>query len=384
MNSYYIVSIKGKNISRFLYKCKNNNINILNIKNISHNEVIIKINRNDYSKLLKIKSVYKLEIINATGLLKFKELIKKNLVIIIMSFLGLLFLFVLTNTIFGIKIISNNKKLNKIILKKLEYYNIKKYKLKKSYNEIQKLKKELLNEFNDSIEWIEISDVGTKYEVKIVERKINRKMDNSDYINIVAKKSGIIKDIYAQTGEKQVDLNTYVNKGDIIISGIIKKGEEEKKYVHAKGSVYAEIWYDVTIEFPLNYTEKIYTNNKKNTFYIKLNNKYIKLKKFKNIESRSIKKLSNRLVPFEIGIEEEKEVKIINDKYTIDEALKRAKEKAKEKVLQSLDKDEYVIDQKVLNFYEKNSKIVLDMFFTCYEEISKEEKFESTNENNNQ
>lgn len=384
MNSYYIILIKGKNISRFLHKCKNNNINILNIKNISHNEEIIKINKKDYDKLLKIKSVYKLEIINSIGLLKFKELLKKNLIFIIMSIIGLIFLFALTNIIFEIKIISNNKKLNKIVIKKLESYNIKKYKFKKSYNEIQKIKKEVLDEFNNSIEWLEISDIGTKYEVKIVERKINKKIDNNNYINIVAKKSGIIKDIYAQAGEKQVNLNTYVNKGDIIISGIIKKGEEDKKYVHAKGKVYAEIWYDVTIEFPLNYTEKIYTNNKKKTLYMKLNNKYIKLKKYKYIESKPIKKLSNRLIPFEIGIEEEKEVKIINDKYTKEEAIKKAKISAKEKVLQSLDKDEYIIDEKVLNFREKNSKIVLDMFFTCYEEISKEEKFNPASENINQ
>ena len=59
---------------------------------------------------------------------------------------------------------------------------------------------------------------------------------------------------------------------------------------------------------------------------------------------------------------------------SVSEAKTKAIEKAKEKVLQSLDKDEYIIDQKVLNFKEKNSKIILDIFFSCYEEIGKEEK----------
>ena len=48
--------------------------------------------------------------------------------------------------------------------------------------------------------------------------------------------------------------------------------------------------------------------------------------------------------------------------------------------LQSLDKDEYILDEKTLNFYQKDSKIVLDMFITCYEEIGKEEKIEPITE----
>ena len=73
-------------------------------------------------------------------------------------------------------------------------------------------------------------------------------------------------------------------------------------------------------------------------------------------------------------------IKIINDTYNINEAKIKAKEKVKEKILQSLDKDEYILDEKTLNFYQKDSKIVLDMFITCYEEIGKEEKIEPITE----
>ena len=64
MNSYLIIKVEGRNIPKFLHRCKNNNINILNMNNISHKEVIIKINQKDYDKLLKIRSIYKLTIIN--------------------------------------------------------------------------------------------------------------------------------------------------------------------------------------------------------------------------------------------------------------------------------------------------------------------------------
>lgn len=374
MNSYYIVLVKGKNPNNFLHKCNLNNINILNIKNISKNEILIKININDVNKLLKIKSIYKIKIINSRGLLRLKELLYRNMILILFFILGIIFLSVLSNTIFDVQIISNNINLNKKVEKILNQNNIRKYQFQKNYKELNKIKKIILNEFKDEIEWIEITNKGTKTEVKLVERKLSKKEKIKNYTNIIAGKSGVIRKIYAEDGQKQIELNTYVNKGDIIISGIILKDEDIKDYVHAKGKVYAEVWYNVTIEFPLKYQEKIYTNNKCTRIYMKLSNKYISLNKYNNFERKKKYYLKNNIVPFEIGIEEEREVKIINDRYSIKEAKIKAIEKAKEKVLQTLDNDEYIISEKPLKFKEKNSKIVLEMFFSCFEEISKEEE----------
>ena len=374
MNSYYIVSIKGKNINNFLHKCNQNNINILRIKNISNKEILITINTYDINKLFKIKSIYKIKIMNSKGALKLKEILNRNLILIIFFFLGIIFLSVLSNTIFNVQIIGDNKELNEKIEKILNQNGIRNYQFKKSYKELNKIKNNIMEEFKDEIEWIEITNVGTKVEVKIVERKLPVKNTSKEYTNIVAGKSGVIRKIYAEEGEKQVLLNTYVNKGDIIISGEITKEEDVKKYVHAKGKVYAEVWYNVTIEFPLKYKEKIYTKNKCKRLYMKLSDKYISLSKYKTFERKKLHSLKNKKVPFEIGIEEEREVKIINDKYSINEAKIKAIEKAKEKVLQTLDNNEYIISEKPLNFKEKNSKIVLEMFFSCFEEISKEQK----------
>lgn len=374
MNSYLILKVSGKNIPKFILRCKNNNINILKLEQISYKEALIKINYKDYDKLLKIKSIYDITLINNTGFLKFKELLNKHKYFLIMFTFGILFLIYLCNIIFEVDIISTNNELNNLIKKDLENYNIKKYKLKKSYKEKERIKSELLEKYNDTIEWIEITDVGTKYEVQVVERKKKVTEEKNEYTNIVASKSGVLRKIYAEEGVKVVDNNTYVNKGDIIISGAITKDEEIKRIVNAKGKVYAEVWYNVNIEFPLEYTEKKYTNEKKKSVYMRLGNKYISKRRFKNFERRKILSLKNRLVPFELGIEEEQKVNIINDKYTVEEAKKKAILSAKEKILQSLDKDEYITSQKTLKFYAKDSKIVLDIFFSCYEQIGKEEK----------
>ena len=289
--------------------------------------------------------------------------------------IGFILLLLLSNIIFSIEIESNNLNLNNKILKEINTYGIKKYSLKKSYNKTKIIKKDILKNYKNSIEWIEITYIGTKVQIKIVERKTNNIKENNTYTNVVASKSGIIKRIDAEDGQKIIDINNYVNKGDIIISGTIMKGEEEKEYIHAKGKVYAEIWYNVLVEYPLNYTEKIYTNNYNKALYIKINDKYISKNKYKSFERKSLKYLKNNLIPFEIGIEKQQEIKIINDKYSLKEAKIKAIESARKKVLQSLDNKEYILDEKVLNFTQKDSTILLEIFFSCYEEISKEEKF---------
>ena len=171
MNSYLILKVSGKNIPKFILRCKNNNINILKIEQISYKEALIKINYKDYDKLLKIKSIYDITLINNTGFLKFKELLNKHKYFLIMFTFGILFLIYLCNIIFEVDVISTNNELNNLIKRDLENYNIKKYKLKKSYKEKERIKSELLEKYNDTIEWIEITDVGTKYEVQVVERK---------------------------------------------------------------------------------------------------------------------------------------------------------------------------------------------------------------------
>lgn len=376
MNNYLIIRVTGKNIYKYIIKCKNNNINLINIKNISNKEIIIKINYEDYDKLLKIKSIYKLEIINKIGFIKIKELINRYKILLITFIFGILLLIFLSNIIFKINVVTDNNELKSKVIKDLDSLGIKKYSFRKSYDDISKIKERLLSKYKDSIEWIEINREGTLYDIQIVERKKTKKKEKDKYTNIVAGKSGMLKSIIVEDGSKAVEVNNYVNKGEIVISGIIKKDEEIKGMTRAKGKVYAEVWYNVSIEYPLDYTEKKYTNNYRNALYLKIGSKYFNLGKYKNMERESIISYKSKIIPFEFGIEKQNEVKYIKEKLSINDAKNKASIKAKQRLLNSLDEKSYVISQKTLNFSQKNSKIVLDIFFSCYEEIGKEENID--------
>jgi len=84
--------------------------------------------------------------------------------------------------------------------------------------------------------------------------------------------------------------------------------------------------------------------------------------------------INDKLTNISFGLENIKEYKYISKKYDINTAKKLAINKAKEEINKRLGKDEYIIDEKTLNFSEKNSKIYIDIFFSVYEEISKEER----------
>ncbi|MBR3116955.1 MAG: sporulation protein YqfD [Bacilli bacterium] len=374
MNSYLYVSVKG-NINRFLLKCNKAKINILKIEYISYKSIIILINEKDYNKIKKM-ILFKTKVINKKGLNKYKDLISKYKILIICSFIGLIILVLLSNIVFSIEIISDNNVLKSKIYKELEYYGISKYNFKKSYSEINKIKKNIKNKFKDNIEWIEIKEAGTKVIVNIVERKVNNIKSDNEIYSVVASKSGIIKNIFVEQGVSIVEKESYVKKGDILITSDIILNDEIKNRVSAKGKVYAETWYKVRVEYPLNYKEIKYTNNTKNRFYIKFGNNTFYLFGFNNSDSKNILNYKNDIGIFEMGFIKLREKKIVNKKYSIKEAKEAALEEAIKKIKTKLNKDEYIIGQNTLKFYNNGSKIVIDVFFSIYEEIGERKVIE--------
>ena len=369
MNNKLIILVKG-NINKFLLKC---NINILNIKYISYKEIIITINYTDYNKLLKIYG-FKYKILNKKGLIKYKELYYKYKYLIYSFLFGLILLIVLSNIIFDINIICDNKELKSIIKKELSNNNIDKFKFKKSYKNNELIKNNIINKYKDKIEWLEIKNNGVKVEVNVLERKINNNTISDEINNIVAGKSGFIKKIIIEDGVKVIDENNYVNKGDIVISSDIYLNDELKTRVNAKGKIYAEVWYKVNVDYPLNRKVKVYKNKHKKILYFKIGNKYLELFKYKYYDRKNIISINDKLTNISFGIEEIYEYEIINKKYKIEEAKGLSIKKAKSEIEKRLTDEEYIIEEKTLDFNSNSGKINIEVFFSVYEEISKKER----------
>ena len=66
VNNYQ--KIKGKNIERFLKRLINNNIELLSINYINYKEIIIEVKKEDYEKILDIKTVYEVNLLGIKGI----------------------------------------------------------------------------------------------------------------------------------------------------------------------------------------------------------------------------------------------------------------------------------------------------------------------------
>lgn len=367
------IKVTGRNINNFLKRLINNNINIEKVIPISHKEIDLIINYQDLDKVLKLKTIYNIKIVRYYGKLRIIKRIKKDIFILSSLLISLLLIYTLSNIIFKVEVIHSNKNIIKLVTKELEDNGIKKYKFVKNYQEIEKIKNKILEENKDTLEWLEIIREGTKYTIRVEERIINNKPKDNKIYNIVASKNAVIKNIYAESGEKVRSINTYVKKGDIIISSDITLPNNEKISKTASGKVQGEVWYNINIEYPYQYHEIKYTGNKKKVLVLNLLNKRISFFDFHKYKTfnRNIKYIfNNNITPISLIYEDEYETNIINEVYDYNTAREKAITKAKKKLLEKYSNIEEVTNVKIINEEDKETKISLSLFVTCLEDIT--------------
>ena len=367
------IKVTGRNINNFLRRLINNNINIEKVIPISYKEIDLIIDYQDLDQVLKLKTIYNIKIVRYYGKLRIIKRIKKDIFILLSLLIGLLLIYALSNVIFKVEVIHSNNNIIKLVTKELEDNGIKKYKFAKSYQDVEKIKKKILEDNKDTLEWLEIIREGTKYTVRVEERIINNKPKDNKIYNIVASKNAVIKNIYAESGEKVRSNNTYVKKGDIVISSDITLPNNEKISKTASGKVSGEVWYSINIEYPYQYHEVKYTGNKKKVLVLNLLNKRISFFDFHKYKTfnRNIEYIfNNSITPISLTYEDEYETNIINEVYDYATAKEKAITKAKKKLLEKYSNIEEVTNVKIINEENKETKISLSLFVTCLEDIT--------------
>lgn len=375
MINYFWIEIKGKNVKRLLTKIFKLKINISSIK-YEKNRVLLKVSYEDYKKIKQIKTTYQINIIKTCGKKKLLEDLTKYKVSITTFVISVFFVIFLSNFILFINIETDNTKMRNLIRDELKNNNLTIFSLKKDYNNLQEITSNIKNNNLDKIEWIELDQKGVSLNAKVIERVTNQKTNETGYKDIVAEKNGYIRAIYSRQGQVLKNIDDYVKKGEVIISGNIFRNDKPVAKVKASGKVYAEVWYIVKINKSLNYN-KIKEEGKG---YLKLtlnvNNHeitFLKIPKKVIVEDKNILFDNNQ---FKIYSKKEKTYKIEKSKYTEREITKILETRAKNEIIKGLEKDEYIILQKTLKKYNNNGKMYIEVFFKTYEDISLEKNIQ--------
>lgn len=370
MNRRYRLLIHGKNPKYFLALLIRKHISIYSMEEVSQG-IIILVDFLGYQQIKDIKTSYQIRVLNRYGFAKTEYLFRKYFIFL----LGLVFffciIFFLSHLIFKVEVIHSNQDIRTIIYDDLEELGISRFRFKVSYDKKEEIVEKILEKETDSIEWLEIEEVGTKYIVRVEERKKNKEQEECRPRSIVAKKDAMILDIQAEVGEVVKKRLDYVQKGDVIISGLIYNKEEIVSKKCAVGKVFGEVWYQVTLEIPKHYHEENVTGNVKKKLEIQFLNKiYHFFSHYDTYQKKSVSILKSRILPIQLLFSTYLETEVVDEEYTLENIDEKALLLADKNIAQKLSKDDTVISKKILKKYEKDSKIIVEVFFRVKEDIT--------------
>lgn len=145
----------------------------------------------------------------------------------------------------------------------------------------KKLTEDFLTEFTE-LSWLAIDIKGTKVKIDMVETiEAPEAVDYTSACDIVSTSNALVTDVIVISGEALVKPKDTVQKGAVLVSGLltIKDGEEIKgyHYTHANAEIYGKVWYELDLSENLAYTNKGYTGQTKRHYAVNILDKKINL-----------------------------------------------------------------------------------------------------------
>ena len=369
MSKFIVIKVTN-NIKRFINKCRTNNFELYDINYLDKNNIIIKIKKEDLDNIKKYNYYSEINVYKNMGFDYLVEKIKNLKYFITCFILLLLSMFLISNIILKINVIHSNKKIRELVTEELYSNGIKKYSYKKNFLELEQIKNKILKENKEKLEWISITNIGMTYIVRVEERIIDNIVQEHDFCNIISTKEALITNIYSNKGNIIVNKNDIVKKDDILISGELKLNEETKNFTCANGKVLGRVWYTTNISVKRDYTTKIKTG--KERYNLIINHKVLRNKKYNKYDKKII--IKNKW----LEIYKEIEYKETKKKYKENDAQEKALAEIDKKFKSKLGTRGKVIDKKILKKEINDKEIILEVFVTTEENISKQIKLNKT------
>lgn len=367
------IRVESKSPDKLLKKLYKENINVHDVKYLDDG-LLLKIS-NDKLEYFQNNKRFHCHFQKNTGIYEIRANLWKKRYVALTILTIVILIYGWNQLIVQVEVIHSNKEIREYVTSTLEDKGIHKLSIKKDFKEIETIKKQILDENKDKLEWLEIERVGMKYVVRIEERIITIPKEEKNSCHLIATKSGIIKKIIHEKGEIVFDRDDYVSEGEIIISGILKANEEIKGTVCATGEVYAEVWYTTKLTIPLIEENYEKTGKNRTNFMLKtpLKNYDILKPRIENHIDEEQKLFG--LFGYDFYKIKEQEIITTETKLSEEEALNKAQSLAKEKMLTQIGANGSIIDQKVLKKSLNDSTMEIEIFVSVSELISERQEF---------
>ena len=338
---YVRICIEGYYIERFINICTTSKILIWNLKRDKGVKLYLNIGINDFYKVVKIakKLKCKVEINKKRGIPFIINKYRKRKVFL-MSLLIIIFtIYVSTGYVWNIEILIEDDLKLENLKEDVILAGLKTGMKKEDINTEEIINKIRLK--RDDISWIGIDLKGTNAIVKVVKAKEAPEIiDENDYSNIVATKSGIITQIIAQNGTALVKQGDEVEEGQVLIQGAMEGKYTGIRYVHSLGDVKAIVKYTRTEKISYKEEENVKTGNIEEKYQIKFNNFQINFYKtlsnfkiYDTIEKeKKLKIFSNFYLPISVTKIINEELEKNSKEYTVEEATELGTKKLEQEI----------------------------------------------------
>ncbi len=378
---YVRAEVKGKYPELFIDRCMKNGISIWQVRRIGDNAISCCFYAKDISKIRVL--------LRRTGCrLSFKQkygipfLIKKmhSRKGFIFGFIFSLFvIFFMSNMVWSIQIDGASPEVEHDVKQVLHNIGLKKGAFVFLLPSEQEIQQEV-TESVDKLTWVGVKRLGTRYSFEVVEKKVPEEKEALNPRHLIAKKKAVVYKVFTEQGQAMVEERDYVQKGDLLISGIVGSKENEK-IMPAKGSILGEVWYLSSASVPLESTVVTNTGNFMNHYYLKAGNFNIPIWGFKKNSFLKKETLTDMkpiyFLKWELPIsfEKRKILEIEHKKRVLSEkeAKKLALEMTEKDVIRKVGEEAEIKGKKVLREKIDNGKVNITVHYQVIEEISTEQ-----------
>ncbi|MGN7476622.1 sporulation protein YqfD [Solibacillus silvestris] len=254
MNATYkkLITIKMKQSSgaaAFIALLKQHKIRIYQL-NFSRNEITFQVARSNISMIRKLRKKAKVKI-----LIRYTEpdkILQKDFVTVIGMLALIVLPLLLSRFIWQIEVDANTVELEDEVANYLEDEMDVQFPVRKnafySDNEIRQIMMRQFREFS----WVHIMKNGSKITITPqLAPKIEPLQNENKNQHLIATNSGVVTHFKIERGIRQVEQNMTVYRGDILVSGILKHGDDEI-IIGAGGEVFADYWLETSFSIPKN------------------------------------------------------------------------------------------------------------------------------------
>lgn len=382
MSGYVKIQLEGYFVERFLNLALNQKITIWDIRRMQDGRIIAKVTPKEFKYLRKIARTTKcrVKILKKSGIPFLIIKYRKRKIFVIFILVAIISVCVYNSYIWQVDIIGDFSIPIEEIKSQLAEENLK-VAVRKSAVDIEQLKLNMALKRND-LAWVGVNIKGTKATVEIVE-KVMLEHEELDGIpcNIVASKDGIVTKIFVKDGTACVQKDDLVQKGQILISGVMTSEFADERLVHADGDVYAKTWYVYKSKAPYKKDVISKTGNTEKRYKIKLlNNEINLLNNSTNFEKYDTIKKTNQLkifncfiLPLEITETTYQEISVETITLSKEQAIRMAQNDAMNMAMQLVPAGVEIIDNSTLT-REYDDGIEAEVSIECIERIGTKEK----------